>query len=162
MKKAALASLKLNYAKYAPLWEQWCANIFNDLFHDEIQLVNFYIKNDFSPNDDDRLYLSRAQNIQKVSEKLGSNYLAFQDWVVSEFELGLIRLGSKYDWHDFIYTEIEEMPIDNNLKSLLRNFSCSTIREIIDSNSETDFLSPAKFPLVFACAKALQQEIAVP
>jgi hypothetical protein len=137
-----MEELKECYQLYSSQWGEWIKHKKENhyLTQEELYALTIYKKNNFKINIDEQImFYHKAEQIIGISKKLNHSKKEFKVWVVDQWQHSLIRMGLETDLVSFFKTDIDQLNMNEDLKTILKRFNRNSIKEILESYSEKDF-----------------------
>lgn len=159
MRTKLLEELKFNFSHYSTLWEEWINYKYCHLTGKEIDTMNLIIKNNFKVGINDFIiFYNRIEIIADITQKLRAYYDEFKEWVISNWQLSIVKLASLDNINIFFGTDIEHLKISEELKNNLKKFGLRTLNDVFNTYMNNDFKRTKLFNTVLECQPLLRKE----
>lgn len=156
--KKALMELKENSKPYIQFWEAWIRSETCFLSEKEIKIIETYVFKNMS-RDVSLLQSFKMVNqlplLEKLNDKLKTEYWKYKDWVLLTFLLAVIKLAENSNQKNFMHTPLNELEILEDIKISLRKLNVNTFLEFFNKYSEDDLYKPEVFHKITEIKKHL-------
>jgi len=162
-----LQDLKRSFLKYIAFYHEWSIYKYSGLNELDIYMLKIHFEKNFEVDNDDLImFYNNPIEIKKLTKKLNENYTSFQEWLILNFQIEVLKLAGDMPLDVFLETSFFTSSegsfyptrISNDLSLILRKFGCRNFSMLFRCNSKMDFMKKEKFEVVIEFMNVLKIE----